>query len=244
MKKTSARQGAGETSLAEDLYRELEALKIRIAFIEICEAEWNSVNSNQQLSDEGKRRVLKAIDKQLRRRKYVRFAKTTLPKAGRIAAVMLSVFFIGLTTAIASVQSVRVGVLNLIMGIEEAYTELGISGDTPDIPSEWQGQYYPAYIPEGFTLDYVDPLYVEAQYKNSDGQKIVFREYELNDYTNFDTEDSIVSTITIRGAEALISEKKDMYSIVWAMDDCYLLLRCDTSREMAIQIAESVMNVK
>lgn len=139
MKKRSARQDAGETSLAEDLYRELEALKIRIAFIEICEAEWNSVNSNQQLSDEGRRRVLKAIDKQMRRRKYVRFAKTTLPKAGRIAAVMLSVFFIGVATALASLQSVRVGVLNFIMGIEKAYTELGISGDTPGIPSEWQG---------------------------------------------------------------------------------------------------------
>lgn len=244
MRKTSARQDADETSLTEDLYRELEALKIRIAFAEIHEAEWNSAGPNQQLSDEGKRRVLKAIDKRLRRRKYVHFVKTTLPKAGRIAAAVVSVFFIGLTAAVASVRPVRVSVLNFIMGIEEAYTELGVGSEMPDVPSEWQGQYYPAYIPEGFTLDYVDPLYVEAQYKNSDGQKIVFREYELNDYTNFDTEDSIVSTITIRGAEALISEKKDRYSIVWAMDDCYLLLRCDTSREMAIQIAESVMNVK
>ena len=143
MKKTSARQDANETSLTEDLYRELEALKIRIAFAEIHEAEWNSASPNQQLSDEGKRRVLKAIDKRLRRRKYVHFAKTTLPKAGRIAAAVLSVFFIGLTAAVASVRSVRVSVLNFIMGIEEAYTELGVGGEMPDVPSEWQGEYYP-----------------------------------------------------------------------------------------------------
>ena len=114
----------------------MEALKIRIAFAEIHEAEWNSASPNQQLSDEGKRRVLKAIDKRLQRRKYVHFANTTLPKAGRIAAAVLSVFFIGLTAAVASVRPVRVSVLNFIMGIEEAYTELGVGGEMPDVPSE------------------------------------------------------------------------------------------------------------
>ena len=44
MKKASARQDANKTSLTEDLYRELEALKIRIAFAEIHEAEWNSAS--------------------------------------------------------------------------------------------------------------------------------------------------------------------------------------------------------
>ena len=244
MKKASARQDANETSLTEDLYRELEALKIRIAFAEIHEAEWNSASPNQQLSDEGKRRVLKAIDKRLRRRKYVHFAKTTLPKAGRIAAAVLSVFFIGLTAAVASVRSVRVSVLNFIMGIEEAYTELGVGGEMRDVPSEWQGECYPTYIPEGFTLDYVDPIFAEAQYANSSGQRIIFKEYELSEYVNFDTEDSSVLTIAIQGAEALISEKDGRVSIIWATDDRYLLLRCDTPRETAIQIAESVTNVK
>lgn len=46
MKKASARQDANKTSLTEDLYRELEALKIRIAFAEIHEAEWNSASPN------------------------------------------------------------------------------------------------------------------------------------------------------------------------------------------------------
>ena len=124
------------------------------------------------------------------------------------------------------------------------HTELGVGSEMPDVPSEWQGECYPTYIPEGFTLDYVDPIFAEAQYANSSGQRIIFKEYELSEYTNFDTEDSSVSTIAIQGAEALISEKDGRVSIIWATDDHYLLLRCDTPHETAIQIAESVTNVK
>lgn len=243
MKKNDSQQGINN-GLTPDLYRELEALKIRIALAELHEEEWRDADPAEQMSEAGQHSALKAMDKGLRRRRSARFLRTTLPKAGKIAAAVLLVFFIGLTTAIASVRSVRVSILNLIMGIEESHMELGLENDALGIPAEWNGLYYPTYVPKGFELDYIDSDFPEVQYKDADGEILFFKECPSNEYINFDTEDSQVATINIHDAEALITEKDGSITIVWTLDDRYLLLRCTAPREQAIKIAESVKNVK
>lgn len=85
--------------------------------------------------------------------------RTWGPRTLRAAAAVLLVFYLGLTTALATVPSLRHSLMTFMIHSEEEYTELALipSGETLDIPQGWQGAYYPAYIPEGFAITHVAP---------------------------------------------------------------------------------------
>ncbi len=101
---------------------------------------------------------LARINRYFRLQRTRTFFNQTLPKIGQIAAILIAVFAVAGGVAIATSHTIRAQVMEMLVQIEEQYTALSLVEDTnasfeipsDEIPSEWGGEYYPAYIPEYF----------------------------------------------------------------------------------------------
>lgn len=189
------------------LYEELAALKIRIAFAEIDEDELAEFDrdlssvSEGYYSDAAQKRTLKLIERKLNKRLRRQFVSKTLPHTLQIVTISLLLFFIGLTTAVATVRPVRLRILDFIAKIEENYSEISLFNDIDNtvVPSEWKGKYYPSYIPDEFVFSHIEEFYNSVFYISNDGQVLQFHEFEDSEYSNVDIDKASAIDITING---------------------------------------------
>jgi len=197
-------------------------------------------------------KTLRAIRNAIRIRKLNTFVRHTLPKAGKVAAAILLVFYIGLTAAIAAVPSVRVRVLELLVNIEDEYTELSLKENPNasfDVPAEWRGSYYPSKIPNGFTVSQVEGMFgnISVSYVMDDDKsnRITLFEQGEDTYANLDTEDAVLSSKMVKGSPALFVVKGKTVSVAWAKDNLYFVLICQGLQEKdVLSIADSVVRIK
>lgn len=197
-------------------------------------------------------KTLQVIRNSIRKGKLKRFARQTLPKVGKVAASILLIFFIGLSAAIAGVHSVRVRVLELLINIEDEYTELSLKenpGSSFDVPPEWGGNYYPSKIPKSYVITQIESMFGNAfvSYVLEDDKAIgiTFLEQGEDTYANLDTEDAILSSKMVKGSPALLVVKGDTVSVAWATDNLYFVLICQGLQENdVLSIANSIVRIR
>lgn len=236
------------SSLSHSLYNELEGLKIRIAFAEIDEDELNEYERNpssvseSDYSDAAQKKTLKLIEHKLNKRLRKQFVLKTLPRTLHIVTITLLLFFIGLTTAIATVRPVRLRILDFIARIEDNYSEISLVNDIDYaiVPSEWKGEYYPVYIPGAFKLSHIDALFNMANYTSTDDRILQFGEYSDADYSNFSIDEENAFEISINDNAGIAMTDEDGTTITWCVNDTYLYLYFSDDFEEAERIAESV----
>lgn len=172
---------------------------------------------------------------QVRRR-----ASRWVPRIGKVLAGLMLVIFVGLSTAVATVQSVRLSVLNFIIEIEDRYTSLYFeeSRSTYEVPQGWQGLYYITYVPERFVL--ADCSDNEAIYVDRDGNILGFCEYEYGETCNLDTENAEITYESIHGRNSLVVEKEGWVAITWSIGARFFVIDLIGTRDEAFQIANSV----
>lgn len=234
-----------------ELKQELTSLKLKIALQEIRERELDRLMQEYEQDEPLEKRLaqsegpmLRRIDRDIRKMRARRCLRNTLPKVGKIAASLMLFFYLSLSVALAASPEMRVNLMNFFMNIEERYTSFGFeeTGEFVEVPAEWDGYYYPTYIPEGFEVYSVDSLGVSL--KRSDGAMLYFNEMGPGGSGNLDTENAKNEFISINGHTALISEKGKWTAILWSVDNRSLLIDYTGSREEAIKIAESVRMIK
>lgn len=240
------------SSLSHSLYNELEGLKIRIAFAEIDEDELNEYERNpssvseSDYSDAAQKKTLKLIEHKLNKRLRKQFVLKTLPRTLHIVTITLLLFFIGLTTAVATVRPVRLMILDFIARIEDNHSTISLSDDIDYtvVPSEWKGKYYPSYIPESFELSYVDDLLNLVCYTANDDRIFQFSEYENTIYTNVDIDEAHAFDITINGNAGIAMTNLEGTTIAWSVNDSCLYQYFSGDLNEAKRIAESVQPLK
>jgi hypothetical protein len=191
------------------------------------------------------------ISRCFHRQKTRTFFYDTLPKVGRIAAVVIAALAVAGGVALAASHTVRVQVMKMLVNVEKEYTELSLVEDTDasfDVPAEWEGGYYPSYIPEGYAVDSVisvpDYSMVEYVNINSDKVGIDFSECGEGAESNIDTENATIESITVGGNDGFLATKENHVSIYWDNGQEYFILQTtDIAREEAVSIAESVRSV-
>ncbi|MBQ8135890.1 MAG: DUF4367 domain-containing protein, partial [Clostridia bacterium] len=114
------------------------------------------------------------------------------------------------------------------------------------IPEGWKGRYYPAYLPDGFSLDHINSLGDRIDWLKGDEAKITFVELDENAGLTSGTEGAEkVEQVIIKGYEGILIVGDVMnihsVSITWAMEDRWFLLATNNlDDDTAIRIAESV----
>lgn len=239
--------------MSHALYEDLTALKIRIAFAEISEAELDDYDrelssiSESDYSEAAQKKALKLIERKLNKQLSKRFIRKTLPHTIQVVAITLLLFFIGLTTAVATVRPVRLRLMDFIAQIEEHYSAVSIDyndNDASAVPNAWRGKYYPFYIPEYYCFSHIDDLYNSVHYTASNDRVLEFSEYTAEDYSSIDIDDNNALDIVINDHPGIAMTDGQCTTITWCIDGTYLSLYYSGDLEMAKRIANNVRRIQ
>lgn len=192
-------------------------------------------------------RTLSVIARHLRGRQIKHVLVKTLPRVGIVSASILLIFFLSLTTAIATVKPVREGVLKLIMEIDERYTTISLSpddGHSIDVPEEWTGAYFPNYLPDGYECKGITTDLISVIFEKTPTGFMRFTECKDANSIRFDTEDSVITDIMLNETPALMFECDDIIQITWHIDDSLFKISTNIDSESAIRVAKSVGRIK
>ena len=192
---------------------------------------------------------LKKIQAYARRRRNRRFLVHMLPRMAQVAAVIIALVSLAGSVAIATSQAVRVQVMKLLLHMEAEYTELRLVEDEEasfDVPAEWQGSSYPAYIPEGLQLkQMIDGNYVVYRGETDKTRKMSFSESDASTVTNIDTEDATVRAAMIQDHQGYLAVKEDAIHVFWSDGlHYYIVSTSGIGDEKTVQISQSVTKIR
>lgn len=192
-------------------------------------------------------RCMKIIEKHYHKARVRKLLMQTMPRLGRIAAVMIAVITLAGCTAFAASETVRVYLLHLLVQTTDEYTKLSLvpsESEYVDVPDEWAGSYYPSYIPEGLVPITVDEDTVCFSYGET-RPLLIFGEYDEDSVIQIDTDGAETRLTMIHGQPAYISTKGTGIHIYWSEGMRYFVLTFrDMSEQIAMTVAESVTQIR
>ena len=178
---------------------------------------------------------------------------TVAPRTMRFAVAALGIFCIGLTTAFASNETFRVRVFSMFAEDHGQYTAVSLQEDEQkafDVPVEWEGMYYPSYIPTGFEIESIDNLFgrelsVYMHDKKNPDVRLIFEEMSETNEMNMDTENARVYHTEIHGSDAIVSVKEKTSVVIWNESNRILSVMMDgDNEEQVLRVAKSVKQIK
>ena len=203
-----------------------------------------------QLSPSAYKRFHQELNARFRRAKVQRFSRHVLLPLGKAAAALVLVLSLGISTVVASSDTLRAAVFDLVFTRQATHTGIQLVENTQkafDVPAEWKGRYYPSYIPEGYEVVKVSSSFDATHhiaFINGDGDLLHFSENSQDSYTNIDTENSDVKSVRIKGYSGLMSMKDGRVILVWSADERYFILNIAGDEDTAIQIAENLRLIR
>lgn len=167
----------------------------------------------------------------------------------RFVAAVLLISFLGLGTAMAFSPALRVTVMRLLYRVTPQYTEISLvqdEGASFDVPADWSGNYFPAYIPPEYTFYSVSGTKsIRAAIYVGEGDHILrFYENDEGVEGNIDTENYELSNIEIRGLPVLLATKAGKSRVVWSEGNRLFVIMITEDADTAIRIAQSVTIIK
>ena len=233
---------------AYDLFGELILEKEANELLAEIEAEGEESTESEAFIARVDARCLKIIKNHSRKARMRHFLMHTVPHFGRVAAVIIAVVTLAGCTALAASKTVRVYLQHLLVEKTAEYTRLSLApseSEYVDVPDEWEGSYYPTYIPEGLKMISITPFSVAYSYDDSLFPKFIFGEYGEGSVVQIDTEGATISQTTIHGQLAYISTKGSFVNVYWSEGTRYFVLTFrDMSEQIAMEVAESVTQIR
>ncbi len=231
---------------SQEIMQEIANLKIRLALQQEFEQEVAGILKRSYAIEEGQNTPIRDMETKVLRdlaqhaRSSVHRRGHGLSKCGRVFAAVLLLMLVSVGSAFAAVRMVQIGLLKLDVQTYQERTSYALqpSGETLEVPAEWTGDFYPAYIPKGFAL--YDCMSREAEYRTGNSETLTFSENAYGARVSLDTENAAVSTVQVNGAEATLIEKNGWVAVVWTANNRLFVVDMDGSAEEALKVANSV----
>lgn len=241
----------------DGLYEQLADTKLKIALTLLAEEEargqQREIERDEALGREAAAsrdriwpRLMRRLEGELGRQRKRHFARHTLPRVANVAAAVIFVCFVGLTTALALSATVRVQMMELIQEDKHIYTQLSLEEvGAFDMPADWLGRYYPAYVPEGYEIKILSSMEdgSDLLLQNADDERIYFLEEAGVGVTNIDTEDAQMHEISFHGGAATLVRKGTISTLMWYENNRYYVLWVDGDEEFLMKIAAGLRSV-
>lgn len=189
-------------------------------------------------------RMLGFIDTQMQRIEV----RSNLWKYGRrilqTAAVVVLILNIGLATAVATSGSVRAKVIHFLMEMNDSHMSIGFTESEEKIivPKEWEGRYYPTYIPQGYLIQRcISGAGANmVEYSDAKGNTIVIKVNCAHAFGRINTENAEIDFIQLNGVEATVLRQPfGDVCIIWSLGDCYFDVTGD-DYETTLAVAQSI----
>lgn len=173
-------------------------------------------------------------------------------KVGRmmLSILVMTVLIVNflLTIAVATNNTLRVEAIRFLASNHQSYMEIKYEeyGSGMDIPSDWEEDYFPAFIPAGYKMtSYIpdkDFALIRYEKENSDYLKVDIMGIHTVEHIN--TENAIVEYITIQNFIATaITQPYNEFVIIWSMGDRYFEVS-GNHRDEVISVAESMSLIR
>jgi len=193
-------------------------------------------------------------EKQAQRQLIKSRTRRVFARVIQAAACLVVVMAIAIPAAVAWVPAFRARVLQLLVQVDQQAGEAYVTFEEDvqsafDVPAEWAGKYFPAWMPSGMEVSYISQYgrpWIE--YGSKDGRKISFSENDENTSMTAGTEGADVYHLSINGRSTFVTEsqtsEEHFISFVWATDTKWFeLATFNITKEEAIRIAESVKEI-
>lgn len=242
--------------LRNKLYEEYEDSLMRLVMYEAAEKEGKTfLEETVKLKNDpaytpsvdAVQRFNSKLDTIIKKNRASALRRRILKISNRSAIAMLIVIVLLLTT-VASVQALRVRVLNFFIDIKPEYTsfQLKENGDSPSGSPvvEWTKAYVPTYIPEGYKVSSSSSseTYKKIIFQNQKGSVIIYTESNEDSMLNMDTENaSVVKEISINDHKGMLAVKNSTVTIVWVLDEHVFTVQASSDEDTVVKIAEGVV---
>lgn len=192
--------------------------------------------------------MLKLIDSQTRKLAL----RKTLQKQGvrilKMAAAIVLVLNMGLTIATAASSNVRAKVIEFLVEINNSYMAVGFmtTDEEISVPETWMENYYPTYIPEEYSLQFINSQngISEVEYADSQAKKLRIQICDITVINRINTENADISHTTVHEIKAtVLHQPYGETDIVWAMGDRYFIVT-GYNFETVQAVAESIKIIK
>ena len=127
--------------------------------------------------------------------------------------------------------------------------ETNAKGETEleiDVPENWEGSYYPTFLPEGYMLQFSesDKGKNEAEYTDVQGETLRITECNITVINRINTENAEVSHVKVHGVNAtVLKQPYGEIDIIWANGDRYFIVSSN-DYDTALAVAESMKLVQ
>jgi len=163
----------------------------------------------------------------------------------KIAALAILIVNMGITIAAAANSNVRARIIYFLMEMNDSYMDIRFSGADKDIsvPENWLESYYPAYIPEGYSIKQCLP-YKDCStviFSDEKGGEISVKICSTDAFSSLNTEGAKISYVNIQNVTAMVLEQPySEFNIVWAVGKDYFIVCSNTDYETTLHVAQSV----
>ena len=237
---------------SKEIMQKIADLKIRLALQQEFEQEVDELVAETNPIDAGQTRQIRAMEEKVLkdiaahtgRRRQAHEHRRRFPRGASIAAIIALLVMVGVGSAMATVHMVQIGLLKLDIQTYPECTSYSLvpSEGTMNVPQEWTGDFYPAYIPEGFEFDRC--YNGIANYLDSNDKMLSFSENAYGTRISLDTENANLSSVFINGAEATLIEKNGWTAVVWSANNRLFIVDIDGGKDDVLRVAASVILIK
>lgn len=190
---------------------------------------------------------LKEQMKEARRRKqnekwYFQDSKIKQKKMILVA----SLFFVFLGT-VTTTEAFRLNIVNMVMTVFEDYSKFindendRVEGANIKMPKEWEGVYYPHYIPEGYRIVESDVSIMKGiLYQDEFENRIAYTLDIYSEEAYLDTEEVDYKEVKINNMIGRLYKKENKQAILFHNNEYIFHISSDLEKEELIKVAKSV----
>lgn len=166
----------------------------------------------------------------------------------KTAALILLIGNLMLTLAIAASGGLRATFRKLLITETDEYFEIRYQTveQAVEVPKEWTGPFYPAFIPEGYEIQrvYCEPTLAFIEAYNSHGQHFFFYVSPIDSASRYDNDGYPYDIIAVNNYAGYVFTTDYETMLLWCQDGCEISIHSDCTYDELLQAAESVIPVQ
>ena len=192
--------------------------------------------------------TIKRIDRAERKHRTKSFFRKTLPRVAKVAAIVVLITNLVGVISIACIDSLRVKVLNFMIERYDTHTSVGFveTGEALEVPSGWHGNYFPQFIPDGFTVEVLscndDTSYISYRKEGNGYLTIVLA--TSHTYFDVNSERAEGTDAVVQGQAATLVQMDGDNKVIWRMGSEYIMISSSLEPDVILEIAESFVMIK